>query len=133
MPARIAIRWIRHTPHHYQADVAGEKLDCWPTKRKWRFKGTTYTERCDYAGLDKAILDRLATMGEALPALKQKKTKKRGTAAYCRNCAHWERGLGTTQKSSDPWGECHKLPPLPDEEVRITNESNTCSQFEVTY
>lgn len=129
MAGRIGINWVQHSEHHYQTEIAGLKLDAWPKTRKWRFKGVTYTERSPHGSFDKAVLDRLAEMGEGLPPLKKKKVKKRGTAAYCRNCRHWDRGLGGAQKDVDPWGYCNKLPPPPDDEIMITEENATCSQF----
>jgi len=33
--------WRRYSPHHWQCDLAGQVLDYWPTKRKWRWNGKT--------------------------------------------------------------------------------------------
>lgn len=37
------INWMKHTNVHWQAYIGGDRLDYWPTKRKWRFRGETRT------------------------------------------------------------------------------------------
>jgi len=31
--------WRKHTPYHWSIDVAGKRLDFWPTKDKWMYEG----------------------------------------------------------------------------------------------
>ena len=33
--------WVRHTAWHWQIRLAGEVLDYWPSKAKWRWRGVT--------------------------------------------------------------------------------------------
>lgn len=32
-------QWVKHTPYHWSRIVAGERLDYWPSRSKWQFKG----------------------------------------------------------------------------------------------
>lgn len=47
-------QWIKYTPVHWQTTVAGDVLDYWPTKSKWRFRGITQT-----GNVEKFISDKL--------------------------------------------------------------------------
>ena len=31
--------WTKHTPHHWSRNVSGQRLDYWPSRRKFQFKG----------------------------------------------------------------------------------------------
>lgn len=31
--------WKKHTEHHWSRTVAGERLDYWPSRKKFQFKG----------------------------------------------------------------------------------------------
>lgn len=31
--------WTKHTPHHWSRIVAGERLDYWPSRKKYQFQG----------------------------------------------------------------------------------------------
>lgn len=31
--------WVKHTPYHWSRYVDGERLDYWPSRRKFSFKG----------------------------------------------------------------------------------------------
>lgn len=33
--------WTKHTRYHWSRSVAGDRIDYWPTKRKWRWRGQT--------------------------------------------------------------------------------------------
>lgn len=33
--------WKKHTPYHWSIDINGERLDLWPTKDKFIFRGVT--------------------------------------------------------------------------------------------
>lgn len=35
--------WKHHTILHWYKDLLGERLDFWPTKKKWRYKNKTMT------------------------------------------------------------------------------------------
>jgi hypothetical protein len=37
------IDWREHTPWHWSADINGERLDFWPSKNKWMFRGKVST------------------------------------------------------------------------------------------
>lgn len=32
--------WTKHTEHHWSRMVKGSKLDYWPSRKKWQYKGT---------------------------------------------------------------------------------------------
>jgi hypothetical protein len=32
-------QWVKHTPHHWSRTVAGQRLDYWPSRKKWQFAG----------------------------------------------------------------------------------------------
>lgn len=32
--------WTIHTEYHWSRTVAGERLDYWPSRKKWQFKGS---------------------------------------------------------------------------------------------
>ena len=34
--------WVKHTPYHWTCLLCGEKLQYWPTKNKWWWRGQTY-------------------------------------------------------------------------------------------
>lgn len=34
--------WRKHTPYHWSIDVAGKRLDFWPTKDGWIYDGVKY-------------------------------------------------------------------------------------------
>ena len=34
--------WTQHTQWHWSRQVEGERIDYWPSKRKWRFRNHTY-------------------------------------------------------------------------------------------
>lgn len=38
---RKLVDWMKHTPYHWQTYIGGERLDYWPSKRKWRFRDET--------------------------------------------------------------------------------------------
>lgn len=38
-----SVNWMKHTPYHWQTYIEGERLDYWPTKRKWMFRGDVQT------------------------------------------------------------------------------------------
>ena len=31
--------WVVHTQYHWSRDVAGHRLDYWPSRKKWQYKG----------------------------------------------------------------------------------------------
>lgn len=31
--------WTKHTPYHWSRLINGERLDYWPSRKKWMFKG----------------------------------------------------------------------------------------------
>jgi hypothetical protein len=31
--------WTKHTPYHWSRMIDGERLDYWPSKAKWQFRG----------------------------------------------------------------------------------------------
>lgn len=31
--------WTKHTPHHWSRNVVGERLDYWPSRKKFQFRG----------------------------------------------------------------------------------------------
>lgn len=31
--------WTKHTPHHWSRLVGGERLDYWPSRKKFQFRG----------------------------------------------------------------------------------------------
>lgn len=31
--------WTKHTPYHWSRQINGERLDYWPSRKKWQFKG----------------------------------------------------------------------------------------------
>ncbi len=31
--------WTKHTEHHWSRTVAGQRLDYWPSRKKWQFAG----------------------------------------------------------------------------------------------
>ena len=31
--------WHKHSPHHWSRTVAGDRLDYWPTRKKYQFRG----------------------------------------------------------------------------------------------
>lgn len=33
--------WTEHTEYHWSRTLAGSKLDYWPSRRKWRYRGKT--------------------------------------------------------------------------------------------
>ena len=35
--------WTVHTEHHWSRDLDGERLDYWPSRNKFRWKGRTMT------------------------------------------------------------------------------------------
>lgn len=39
--------WTVHTEYHWSRTFQGERLDYWPSKGKWRWKGKTMTGRVD--------------------------------------------------------------------------------------
>ncbi|QIG66083.1 hypothetical protein PQB35_gp27 [Ochrobactrum phage vB_OspP_OH] len=34
--------WNVHTPYHWSRDLNGSKIDYWPTRNKFRWRGRTY-------------------------------------------------------------------------------------------
>lgn len=32
-------RWTKHTEHHWSRQVAGKRLDYWPSRKKFQFEG----------------------------------------------------------------------------------------------
>lgn len=32
-------KWTKHTEHHWSRMVKGSKLDYWPSRKKWQYKG----------------------------------------------------------------------------------------------
>ena len=36
---KSAVNWMKHTPYHWQTFIEGERLDYWPTKNKYMFRG----------------------------------------------------------------------------------------------
>lgn len=41
-PPGVNTEWIKHTPHHWTCLLCGDKLQYWPTKGKWMWRGTVY-------------------------------------------------------------------------------------------
>lgn len=37
------VHWKKHTPYHWSRQVAGEHLDYWPSKKKWRYLDENHT------------------------------------------------------------------------------------------
>lgn len=35
--------WTRHTEYHFSRSINGERIDYWPTTRKWMFRGRVST------------------------------------------------------------------------------------------
>lgn len=35
--------WHKFTKWHWKTEIDGKRLDYWPTKRKWKFKGELHT------------------------------------------------------------------------------------------
>lgn len=35
--------WTKHSEHHYSRTLQGERLDYWPSRQKFRWKGKTHT------------------------------------------------------------------------------------------
>ena len=31
--------WVKHTEHHWSREVAGKRLDYWPSRKKYQFNG----------------------------------------------------------------------------------------------
>ena len=31
--------WTKHTEHHWSRTVAGQRLDYWPSRKKWQYAG----------------------------------------------------------------------------------------------
>ena len=31
--------WVKHTEFHWSRTVAGKRLDYWPSRKKWQYKG----------------------------------------------------------------------------------------------
>jgi hypothetical protein len=31
--------WVKHTPHHWSRMVTGERLDYWPSRKKYQWRG----------------------------------------------------------------------------------------------
>lgn len=40
-PANNDGGWTVHTEYHWSRMVSGHRLDFWPSRKKWRFKGKT--------------------------------------------------------------------------------------------
>jgi len=34
--------WVEHTDYHWSLELQGDRLDFWPTKNKFRWRGKTY-------------------------------------------------------------------------------------------
>lgn len=32
-------RWLKHTEYHWSRDVAGKRLDYWPSRKKYQYNG----------------------------------------------------------------------------------------------
>lgn len=41
--------FTKHTPYHYSCDLLGDRLDYWPSRQKFRWRGQTYA-RWQYKG-----------------------------------------------------------------------------------
>ena len=39
--------WVKHTPYHWTFLLCGSRLQYWPTKNKWHWKGTVYDGGAD--------------------------------------------------------------------------------------
>ncbi len=35
--------WVQHSEYHYSRDLLGDKLDYWPSRKKFRWRGKTMT------------------------------------------------------------------------------------------
>lgn len=35
-------KWKKHTPYHWSRMVDGERLDYWPSRKKWQFQGKVW-------------------------------------------------------------------------------------------
>lgn len=35
--------FVRHTAHHYSRDLNGDRLDYWPSRNRFRWRGKTHT------------------------------------------------------------------------------------------
>jgi len=33
-------KWTKHTEFHWSRNVCGDRLDYWPSRKKWQFKGS---------------------------------------------------------------------------------------------
>ena len=32
-------KWVKHTEYHWSRTVAGHRLDYWPSRKKWQYRG----------------------------------------------------------------------------------------------
>lgn len=42
-PIKSILEWTEHEPWHWTAMLNGERIDYWPTKKKWRYEGEIQT------------------------------------------------------------------------------------------
>ena len=35
--------WLQHTPYHWSRQLLGSKLDYWPSRHKWQWRGKVCT------------------------------------------------------------------------------------------
>lgn len=45
--------WVKHTQYHWSRQLNGHKLDYWPSRKKWQYKGKV--RRGDVIGFIKKI------------------------------------------------------------------------------
>ena len=38
----LETEWVKHTPYHWTCLLCGDKLQYWPTKNKWQWRGVVY-------------------------------------------------------------------------------------------
>lgn len=41
--ASDASGWTQHTEHHWSRELCGHRLDYWPSRKRFRWKGQTHT------------------------------------------------------------------------------------------
>ncbi|MEL6859319.1 MAG: hypothetical protein AAFO74_13110 [Pseudomonadota bacterium] len=34
--------WTKHTPYHWSREINGERLQYWPSRKKWMWRGNVY-------------------------------------------------------------------------------------------
>ncbi len=71
----MSIDWHKFTKWHWKTEIDGKRLDYWPSKRKWKFKGEVQTGDVDQF---------IAGLADQEPTEDERKTEKSAWWSYCK-------------------------------------------------